>query len=298
MDDARNHSGPSKPTIRAESLTMIRVGTCGFSYREWVGPFYPRGVSPSDYIAYYAERFDTVEIDSTYYATPGPEMFERLDRRTPAGFRFTVKAPSAITHTPPEAELAEDEAIRFDACLKPIQSSGKLGAILAQFPNGFRPSPVAYRRLDSLRKAWPDAPIVVEFRHRDWQRPEVLRRVRALDFGWCNVDEPSHDTLMRPSAQVTSAVGYVRFHGRNAATWWHHDKPADRYSYLYSEAELAEWLPRIAQIADAARETYVFFNNHANGQAAVNARQMAEILDVAVPVPAVSAFDPRLKLFD
>ncbi len=277
---------------------MIRVGTCGFSYREWIGPFYPRGVAQSDFIAYYAERFDAVEIDSTYYATPGPDMFERLDRRTPPAFRFAVKAPAAITHVPAEDEPSEDESKRFAECLEPIRASGKLGAILAQFPNGFRPSPAAYRRIDALRKAWPHAPIVVEFRHRDWQKPEVLRRLRALDLGWCNVDEPSHETLMSPGAHVTADVGYVRFHGRNAATWWRHDKPADRYSYLYSDEELAEWVPRIVEIADKARETYVFFNNHANGQSASNARQMAEILDVAVVVPAVSAVDPRMKLFE
>jgi uncharacterized protein YecE (DUF72 family) len=277
---------------------MIRVGTCGFSYREWVGPFYPRGVSQSDFIAYYAERFDTVEIDSTYYATPGPELFERLDRRTPPTFRFTVKAPSAITHLPAEVEPAEDEAMRFAACVEPIRASKKLGAILAQFPNGFRPSPAAYRRIESLRKAWPHAPIVVEFRHRDWQKPDVLRRLTALNLGWCNVDEPSHDTLLRPGAHVTSDLGYVRFHGRNAAAWWHHDKPSDRYSYLYNDAELAEWVPLIEQVADKTRETYVFFNNHANGQSAINARQMAALLDVALAVPAVSAVDPRLKLFD
>jgi uncharacterized protein YecE (DUF72 family) len=277
---------------------MIRVGTCGFSYREWVGPFYPRGVSQSDFIAYYAERFDAVEIDSTYYATPAPEMFERLDRRTPPSFRFTVKAPSVITHVPAEAELAEDEAARFAACLEPIRASKKLSAILAQFPNGFRPSPAAYRRIEALRKSWPHAPIVVEFRHRDWQKPDVLRRLASLNLGWCNVDEPSHDTLLRPGAHVTSDIGYVRFHGRNAAAWWQHDKPSDRYSYLYNDAELAEWVPRIEQVADKTRETFVFFNNHANGQSAVNARQMAGLLDVALAVPAVSAVDPRLKLFD
>jgi uncharacterized protein YecE (DUF72 family) len=149
--------------------------------------------------------------------------------------------------------------------------------------------------------------VVVEFRHRDWQRPETLRRLRAAGLGWCNVDEPAQSSLMRPDAQSTSHTGYVRFHGRNAATWWQHEKPADRYSYLYSAEELAEWLPRIDRIADATDETFVFFNNHANGQATINARQMAHMLQVAKSMPDGVApsgseeprdQDPRLKLFD
>jgi uncharacterized protein YecE (DUF72 family) len=287
--------------------TMIRVGTCGFSYREWVGPFYPRGLAQTDYVSFYAQVFDVVEIDSTYYATPAPSMFERLDRRTPPSFRFTVKVPGAVTHAPPNAAIADEEAQRFLACLEPIRASGKLGAVLAQFPNGFRPSPDSFRRLEWLRGAWQDVEIVVEFRHRDWQRPETLRRLRALGLGWCNVDEPAQSSLMRPDAQATSRVGYVRFHGRNAATWWHHERPADRYSYLYTADELAEWLPRIDQVNDSTEETFVFFNNHANGQATVNAQQMAKMLQVGKPAPEHEASgpadrppadDPRLKLFE
>jgi uncharacterized protein YecE (DUF72 family) len=299
-----NEENQAYPPYRTR---MIRVGTCGFSYREWVGPFYPRGLAQTDYIAYYAQAFDAVEIDSTYYAIPAPSMFERLDRRTPASFRFTVKVPGAVTHAPTDAAPADEEAQRFLECLAPIRSSGKLGAVLAQFPNGFRPSPDAFRRLEWLRRAWPDVNTVVEFRHRDWQRPETLRRLRAAGLGWCNVDEPAQSSLMRPDAQSTSHTGYVRFHGRNAATWWQHEKPADRYSYLYSAEELAEWLPRIDRIADATDETFVFFNNHANGQATINARQMAQMLQVAKSMPDGVApsgseepgdQDPRLKLFE
>jgi uncharacterized protein YecE (DUF72 family) len=112
---------------------------------------------------------------------------------------------------------------------------------------------------------------------------------------------------MRPDAQNTSRVGYIRFHGRNAATWWHHERPADRYSYLYTADELAEWLPRIDRVADSTDETFVFFNNHANGQATVNAQQMAKMLQVEKAAPMGEApgatdrpptDDPRLKLFE
>ena len=191
------------------------------------------------------------------------------------------------------------ELVAFYECVEPLRRSNKLGAVLAQFPGAFRPGREAFARLELLRREWPNVPMVAEFRHRDWQKDSVVRIVRALDYGWCNVDEPKLDSLMRPDAQMTSSTGYFRFHGRNAAKWWKQERSsAERYDYLYSQDELVEWLPRIAEVADGSRETYVFFNNHRNGQAAVNAREMAVLLDI---LPAAIAEEPltrQLSLLD
>src|SRR5579863_604384 len=276
---------------------MLRVGTCGFSYREWVGPFYPFGIRQQAMLDYYARRFAAVEIDSTYYAIPKPALFESMAHRTPEEFRFTVKAPGSITHVPAEAEPAADDIVAFHECLTPLLRSRKLGAVLAQFPNAFRPGRQAFARLELLRREWPELRLVAEFRHRDWQKDAVLRILRGLDIGWCNVDEPAFDTLMRPDERTTSTIGYVRFHGRNAAKWWRQERSStERYDYLYTHDELVEWLPRIAEIGDRTDETYVFFNNHRNGQAAVNARQMMELLDIAPP--EVLESERQLKLLD
>jgi uncharacterized protein YecE (DUF72 family) len=230
----------------------------------------------------YAERFDAVEIDSTYYAIPAPSLFEGMSRRTPPGFRFTVKAPGSITHLPVAAEPSGADLTAFRSCLGALLETGKLAAVLAQFPGSFRPGPQARARLQLMRERWPDVRLVAEFRHRDWQRESSFRELRALEIGWCNVDEPGLEPLMRPGAESTSSIGYIRFHGRNAAKWWKQDRtPAERYDYLYSADELAAWLPRIAEVSDHAAETYVVFNNHRNGQAATNARQMAELLGIA-----------------
>ena len=261
---------------------MIYVGTCGYSYKDWVGPFYPPGTRAGAMLERYAERFDAVEIDSTYYAIPKPTLFESMARRTPASFRFCVKAPGSVTHLPAEGTPEDADLAAFDEALAPLRQSGRLAAVLAQFPGSFHPGAPARARLQLLRERWPDVRLVAEFRHRDWQRDANLRVLRALDIGWCNVDEPDLESLMRPSAEATSAVGYIRFHGRNAAKWWKQDRsPAERYDYLYTEDELAAWLPRIAEVSAHADETYVFFNNHRNGQAATNARQMASLLGVA-----------------
>ncbi len=145
----------------------VHIGTCGFSYRDWVGPFYPKGIKSNDMLPFYAERFGTVEIDSTYYAIPRPQLFESMDARTPAGFRFTVKAPGSITHLPADATPKSDEVAQFLACLEPLRAANKLACVLAQFPNSFRPTPQAFERLAQLRAAWEGINLNVEFRHRD-----------------------------------------------------------------------------------------------------------------------------------
>jgi uncharacterized protein YecE (DUF72 family) len=257
----------------------LHVGTCGFSYRDWVGPFYPQGIKQLDMLPYYAERFGSVEIDSTYYAIPQPRLFKSMDERTAPGFRFTVKVPGSITHLPAEATPLSNEAAAFRECLEPIRVNGKLAAVLAQFPNSFRPGPDSYRRLEQMREFWPEMNLIAEFRHRSWQDDATLEQLRQLNIGWCNVDEPRFASLMRPGSEVTSSTGYVRLHGRNYGNWWKQDRAShERYDYLYSANELTEWLPRIAAIDERAKETYVFFNNHHVGNAAANARQLADML--------------------
>ncbi len=257
----------------------LHIGTCGFSYRDWVGPFYPAGIKSLDMLPFYAERFGCVEIDSTYYAIPRPQLFESMDRRTPKAFVFTVKAPGSITHLPAAQEPTVDDAAAFRACLEPIHAAGKLGAVLAQFPHSFRPTPDAYRRLEWLRAQWPDIDLVAEFRHALWQADATLGTLRELGIGWCNVDEPKFSSLMRPGSEVTSAVGYIRLHGRNYGKWWRQERAAhERYDYLYSAQELTEWLPRVAAVDEQAQQTFIFFNNHHLGKAATNATQLAEML--------------------
>jgi uncharacterized protein YecE (DUF72 family) len=257
----------------------LHIGTCGFSYRDWIGPFYPKGIKPLEMLPFYAEHFGAVEIDSTYYAIPQASLFESMDRRTPPSFRFTVKAPGSITHLPAEASADETQAALFLECLQPLRSSRKLAAILAQFPNSFRPGPDSSRRLEQLRALWPGVGLIAEFRHRSWQADETLAALRELDIGWCNVDEPGFSSLLRPGSEVTSAIGYVRLHGRNYGKWWKQERAAhERYDYLYSAQELGEWIPRIAAVDEQARESYVFFNNHRLGKAPANARQLSEML--------------------
>jgi uncharacterized protein YecE (DUF72 family) len=271
---------PDDPRVEPLRLGAGRVfvGTCGWSYRDWIGPFYPNGIKAAAMLPYYAERFPAVEVDATYYRIPSAATFANMAARTPDAFRFSVKLPGSLTHLPVEAGLGvHDDAPVFRDALEPLLAAGKLAAVLAQFPYSFHPAGATRDYLRALRAALPDLPFVCEFRSREWQRADTLELLAEIDAGWCNVDEPRFEQLPHPSSDVVGALGYVRFHGRNAKQWWHGDN-AERYDYAYVPEELAPWTERVAEIAAAAKQTYVFFNNHRFGKAVRSADLFASLL--------------------
>ena len=259
----------------------IVLGTCGYAYADWVGRFYPANLKPRDMLAYYAERFSAVEIDTSYYRVPTRATFANMALRTPEDFRFAVKLPGTLTHVPPEATcpLHEDASLLYEN-VGPLRAEGKLLALLMQFPNAFRPGPAASAHLERLRAAFPGVDLAAEFRHRAWQTHETLALLDALGIAWTNVDQPQFATLLRPASDVTGGIAYVRFHGRNAAQWWRPPHPDDRYTYRYAADELAPWAERLVEMSHGARETFAFFNNHKYANATVDARQLARLLAV------------------
>jgi uncharacterized protein YecE (DUF72 family) len=229
-------------------------------------------------LPFYANRFRAVEIDSSYYGVPATRTVASMQSRTPPEFRFSFKAPQTVTHAPESAAgRVHDDARLLRETLEPLNASGKLACVLAQFPNGFRPSDKTREYLRAVAATLAGLPLVAEFRHREWQAPETLSLLRELGIGWCNVDMPRYDTLLTPSSDATSPIGYVRFHGRNAGQWWTGDN-VTRYDYLYTPAELEPWTDRIAELEAQVEETYVFFNNHARGNAARNADDLEALL--------------------
>jgi uncharacterized protein YecE (DUF72 family) len=264
---------------------MIHVGTCGYSYADWKGPFYPPAIRPADMLRFYARAFTAVEIDSTYYRVPGQATFAALAARAPRGFRFCVKMPGSATHVPDGTQrpLHADVAL-LRRNLEPLVAAGMLAALLMQFPNGFHPTAAAYAHIAELRSAFDGLAVAAEFRNREWQTHGTLEFLRALETGWVNVDMPQFDTLMHPGSDVTSGVGYIRFHGRNRQTWWTGTN-VTRYDYDYGAEELGPWADRLVEIAanPDVREVLSFFNNHRRGQAARNARMFAEMLRSRFP---------------
>ena len=278
---------PEEPAPRAaDPGRRIFVGTSGYSFADWVGPFYPPGTRPGDYLSWYARHFDTVEVNSTYYRVPPPDAIEKMARKTPPGFRFMVKVNQAMTH---ERTLEPALVGGFRAALEPLRAAGKLDGLLAQFPWGFRRTRENETHLSALRDSLAGEPLFVEFRHASWAAPDLAGWLRERRLGYCAVDEPPLEGLMPPLALVTGEDAYVRFHGRNARNWWG-GRPAaagggkreagsgDRYDYDYRADELKEWVQKVRELAEKARRTYLFFNNCHAGQAARSAKLMQELL--------------------
>lgn len=254
----------------------ILVGTSGFSYDDWVGPFYPPGTRKSDMLTVYSRHFPTVEINFTYYRLPPPSTMSSLVKKSEGSVIFAVKLNKDITHT--RDEVADDLFRKFLAGIEPMRQAGVLGALLAQYPWQFKNFAENWRRLEQVRRMLPDDDVVVEFRHDSWAEPAVEEGLRELGLGFCIVDEPQMSKLMPMRLWRTSDVAYLRFHGRNYKKWFKHDHPSERYDYLYKKEELEEWVPRIKGLASDAKKVYVFMNNHPIGQAIVNARMLMDML--------------------
>jgi len=252
----------------------IRVGTSGYSFKDWRGTFYPENLRAGDMLRYYAGRFNVVEVNSTYYRIPPLKTFQGMANKTPDGFEFTVKTHSDITHS---RENVEESARALQESIQPLIEMGKFGAFLAQFPYSFKLSSENMRYLAEIGHIFEGYPLVVEFRHRSWVRDDVFEFLKENGISYCCVDEPRLRGLVPPLTVVTGRIGYVRFHGRNAVKWWEGGS-SERYDYLYSEEELIEWKPKIEKLARETDKTYVFFNNCHNGQAAINAQMMLNIL--------------------
>lgn len=259
---------------------MIYIGTCGYSYKDWVGPFYPKGIKSQEMLPYYAQRFSAVEIDATYYSVFSPAIFASMEKRTPENFRFCAKLPGTATHLPKETTLQIHDDVRaFRENIQPLIERGKFICALMQFPNSFKPDSRAENYIRRLAQALPDTPLVAEFRNREWQNTSAINLLSELNIGWCNVDGPQFKSLMRPGADVTSDVGYIRFHGRNYNRWWSGDN-VTRYDYLYSAQELEPWTQRVTDVELEVKQTLAFFNNHRRGQAVVNAEMFEDMLRV------------------
>jgi uncharacterized protein YecE (DUF72 family) len=254
---------------------MICIGTSGFSYKDWVGIFYPAGLPQRDWLPYYAREFNTCEINSTYYAIPGVSTLRSMVARTGEDFSFVIKANQEMTH---QRKDSSEICGAFCRALEPMITSGKLGCILAQFPYSFDYNKYNWEYLAQLRSNLKNLPLVVEFRNARWLKVEVFQWLRKYDMGFCCVDEPQLPNLLPPIAEGTSKIGYIRFHGRNKDKWWQHEQPYERYDYSYRPEELKEWLPKIKKIAAVTEKVFIFANNHWRGQSIDTVRQLRMML--------------------
>jgi uncharacterized protein YecE (DUF72 family) len=248
-----------------------------------------------DELAYYAERFDTVEVNTTFYGQPKATVAQTWVDRTPAHFEFSLKLFRHLTHADvpgiPQLDVALVDEYRRG--IEPLARAGRLGALLAQFPPSFKQSSESQAYLDGLLAQLHDYPVAVELRHRSWSDhfSETLSLLNARKAALTQIDEPKFKLSIRQN-QLPNITGfyYMRLHGRNAAQWWRHDKSEDRYNYLYSADELKVF----SQTADAARRLvkkfYLYFNNHFASKSVVNALMIKKLLDEPIPGTYPQAF--------
>jgi len=255
---------------------MFYIGTSGYVYADWVETFYPRDLKRDGWLSFYAQHFNALEINFTYYRMPTAQTLEGMARQVPADFLFSIKATQEMTHTR-EADAALFP--QFRQALTPLIDANKFGAVLAQFPFSFHATQENLDYMKKFRAQLRDVPIVIEFRSRDWLTDKTFAFLREQELAFCCVDEPPLKGLLPPIAESTSDIAYVRFHGRNAQKWWEHAQAYERYDYSYSSEELAEWIPKIKKLNASAQKTFLFANNHYRAQGVQTARQLRLMLE-------------------
>ncbi len=300
----------------------LRIGTSGWSYPSgpgtWNGIFYPKtrskkaGTKDFDELRFYAEHFDTVEVNSTFYGQPRAEVARTWVERTPRGFEFSLKLYQKFTHpkmfkeaalkSAPGSEgplldllaqVTQADIDDYRAGIEPLAASARLGALLAQFPPSFKDTPASREYLSQLLRAFADYPVAVELRHKSWSDAigETLGLLNRFGAALVQIDEPKFRLSIRQNwLPNVKGFYYVRLHGRNAKQWWHHEHRDDRYNYLYSGEELQEFAETAGAAKELVKKSYLYTNNHFAAKSVVN----AVMLKAQLGEPIEGEYPPEL----
>jgi uncharacterized protein YecE (DUF72 family) len=296
-------------------VSKIRIGTSGWSYPSgkgtWNGIFYPvppvrrtRGAGRFDELRFYAEHFDTVEVNSTFYGVPSPATVKRWAERTPPGFEFSLKLFQKFTHPGMFAkstgqnpfDLGRQDVDAFRTAIEPLAATGKLGALLAQFPASFKNEPNTRGYLEWLLEQFRDYPVAVELRHKGWSDDpvETLQVLDAFGAALAQIDEPKFRFSIRQDLLPNvKTFYYLRLHGRNAAQWWSHESSEDRYNYLYTADELRPFAGAAETASRQVKKAYLYTNNHFSAKSVANAAILKHELGQDLPGAYPEAFVER-----
>lgn len=281
----------------------LRIGTAGFSYKDWEGVVYPPDLKKRKIhsLEYLAQFFDCCEINTSFYGHIRPKVGREwccMINGVNPNFMLTAKLYQGFTHaprgsTPPSpfnlTVAAEEERMAREG-LDALAAEGKLGAVLMQFPISFKNADDTRDYLFKLIGKFKQYPLVLEIRHASWNDRDLLARLAEEGVGFCNIDQPRLGASLRATEHVTSPVGYVRLHGRNYKEWFQADNRNDRYNYLYKPDELKGWAEKIRSVEQKSDKTFAITNNHYKGQAAVNALELKSMLTgTKVKAPATLA---------
>jgi uncharacterized protein YecE (DUF72 family) len=296
----------------------IKIGTSGYSYsgpppKGWYGSFYPEKKSKGfDELKYYAQIFNTCEINNTFYRPPSPAVAKAWADKTPDDFSFAVKLWQKFTHPMKISRNKSDEDWEpasqsdfdeFRAGILPLAEAGKLGPLLLQYPTGFHFSAENLEKVESTLRWFYDYPKVVEVRHKSWSEhnAELKALLLANRASGVLIDEPKFATSIRQPTEAIGEIFYFRAHGRNAKAWWHPKESWERYDYLYSREEIQKHAERIKAAASTpgVKKAFAFYNNHARGNAPANAIMLSQELGVRLrampPEGMVTKFPDLVK---
>jgi uncharacterized protein YecE (DUF72 family) len=252
----------------------LYLGTGGYTNDDWQGLLYPEGTKSSDYLRLYAEHFNAVELNSSFYNIPGVKAFAGMVKKSGGRVRFTVKLHQSMTHSrDADAELYT----RLFESVAPLREAGMLGPFLAQFPYSFHRTPENRRYLKALTDRFVDAGevLAVEFRTDDWHLPEVYDALSQAGLIAVSVDYPPLPKLPKPVLLQTADTAYLRLHGRNETSWYGGKSAAERHDYLYSKDELLPWVQAI--VAAELEQCYLMFLNTTKGHALKNLKMLGEL---------------------
>ena len=237
------------------------IGTSGWDYKHWRGPFYPEEMPAAKWLDFFCRHFKTVELNNTFYRLPREETWRKWGRSVPEGFVFSVKASRFITHVK-----------RLRDCEEPLETflgrarllGDALGPVLYQLPPNFQRTPVNVERVADFLALLPqDVRHVFEFRHESWFTDEVFALLSRHNAGFCAFHMADRETPL----EATTDFAYIRFHGSDSM-----------YGGSYSEEQLANWAGRIQELPEDVRDAYIYFNNDAEGHAVANANTMIFLL--------------------
>jgi len=252
----------------------ILIGTSGWGYDEWVGPFYPKSLKKEDYLLYYSEIYFTNEINTTFYNTPSRVVVQNWANKTPSNFLFSAKIPQTISH---EHKLDIDECLKdlnyFLDSMAPLVEAKKLLSFLIQLPPTFKKDK-HYGKLKDFINNWPgdrensEYHLVIEFRHKSWMNADTFKFLKDKSLTYCAVIEP----ILPPRMDITNPkLAYVRFHGYGGKIW---------FDYDFKEEEIKNYAQSIREIIPKVDKIGIYFNNHFSGYAAKNSFMLMKELGV------------------
>lgn len=291
----------------------IFVGTAGWQYKDWSPQFYPpTGLKDADRLTYYAAHFTTVEVNSTYYTYLAPSVAEGWLRKVEPNdaFRFLVKVHGDFTHA---REFTPDSENKMRALLSVLARNERLGGVLVQFPYSFGFNQVNTAFVDSLAEVFGEFNPFFEVRHNSWHKPEARAFWNATGYPLCSIDQPTLGSALPFCAEHIGGVAYLRLHGRNENEWrksiarfgesapTSYDEQNQRYSYLYSPSEIAEFIQQLHSVAGGLKQVVVILNNHPKGQAVANAFEfmyMLGLMTSLIPDTTVTAYPRLAKIND